>query len=310
MIVVAKPVPRVSSLHELFRNPPGEAGVLNGVTENGCASPVEKGFGHLEVQMVSGMSAATSVCASSPLKILVPRPRGESVWAYLSSFGGGMVAGDETKLTVKLGAGTRCFLSTQASTKVYRNPKNRPCGHELRADLAEDSLLVLAPDAVQAFADSDYVQCQEFHLARGSGVVLVDWLGSGRAACGERWAFNRFQSRNEIFLEGERIFLDALSLDAEPGPLGGAHRMGRMNCIATIVILGEVLNTVAAQVLERIASRPIERRASLLCSASAIKGGVVLRLAGEAVEQVRREIHQQLDFLRDVLHDDPWARKW
>ena len=166
--------------------------------------------GDLAVEMVSGQSAATSVCASSPLKILVPRPRGQSVWAYLSSFGGGLVAGDETNLTVTLAPHTRCFLSTQASTKVYRNPDGRPCSHRLHATVGEGAVLVLAPDPVQAFAGSSYVQRQEFQLATGSGLVMVDWFGSGRAACGERWEFDRYQSRNDVLIGGKRVLVDAL----------------------------------------------------------------------------------------------------
>ena len=50
-----------------------------------------QGQGRLEIGMVAGQSAVTSVWAASPLKILTPRPWGKAVWAYLSSFGGGLV---------------------------------------------------------------------------------------------------------------------------------------------------------------------------------------------------------------------------
>ncbi|HTA28889.1 MAG TPA: urease accessory protein UreD, partial [Candidatus Cybelea sp.] len=73
----------------------------------------------LEVDVVAGQSAATAACASNPMKLLVPRARGGSVWACVGSLGGGFVAGDETSLDVRLGAGARCFLTTQASTKIY-----------------------------------------------------------------------------------------------------------------------------------------------------------------------------------------------
>jgi urease accessory protein len=260
--------------------------------------------------MVSGQSAATSVWASSPLKILVPRPRGQSVWAYLSSYGGGLVAGDETSVTLELAARTRCFLSTQASTKVYRNPAGRPCGHRLKATLGEGSVLALAPDPVQAFAGSSYTQRQEFHLASGSGLVLVDWLCSGRMARGERWVFDCFRSRNDIFLGGERVFLDSLLLNSTEVPLTGAHGMGRFNCLATVLLIGEPLRTASAKMLQDFATRPVTRAASLLYSASPIAHGTLLRLAGEEVEEVGREIHRQLAFLSGFLHDDPWSKKW
>src|SRR5437879_2266694 len=103
------------------------------------------GNGFLQVEVISSQSAVTSAYASNPLKLLTPRSRGQSVWACLSSFGGGLVPGDETTLSINVVPSARCFLTTQASTKIYRNPLQRPCRHTLRADLKKDSLLVLAP---------------------------------------------------------------------------------------------------------------------------------------------------------------------
>ncbi|MDB6108831.1 MAG: urease accessory protein UreD [Pedosphaera sp.] len=277
---------------------------------NPDSTQVRSGSGHLEVEVVSGQSAVTSVWASSPLKLLTPRSRGPSVWACLSSFGGGLVAGDETSLTLRLGEQARCFVSTQASTKVYRNPDSRPCSHQLKATLGRGALLALAPDPVQAFAGASYRQRQEFHLEPGSGLVLVDWLSSGRAACGERWAFSRFQSRNDVFLGGERAFVDSLLIDPADGPLEGSERMGRFNCLALVLVMGDALRAASAQLLEQVAARPVTRRASLVCSASPVAEGALIRCAGETVEEVGREIHRQLAFLPGFLHDDPWARKW
>lgn len=283
---------------------------MNRAANSSSANPVRNGHGHIRVENVADESAVTASCTSSPLKILIPRPRGESVWAYLSSFGGGLVAGDETRLDIELGERTRCFLSTQAATKIYRNPDGRPCSHHLNAKVGAGSLLVLAPDPVQAFAGSQYLQRQEFRLAAGSGLVLVDWLNAGRAARGERWAFNRFHSRNEVFFDGRRAFLDSLLLDPADGPPLSNHRLGRFNCIALVLISGALVNEAAQKILADIAARPVAKRAQLICSASAISGGVVVRLAGESAEAVGHEIQRLLDFLPALLHDDPWSRKW
>src|SRR3954471_19986317 len=79
------------------------------------------GTGELAVKMVCGQSAVVAARAASPLKLLTPRPRGESVWAYLSNFGGGLLPGDEIDFEVSVGAGTKCFLGTQSSTRIYRS---------------------------------------------------------------------------------------------------------------------------------------------------------------------------------------------
>jgi urease accessory protein len=269
-----------------------------------------RGCAQLEVELVFGESAATSSCATSPLKLLVPCSRGKSVWAYASNFGGGLVAGDETRLELRIGAEACCFFGTQASTKVYRNPARLPCSHTTHATLERGSLLVFAPDAVQAFAGSSYRQRQEFHLATDAGLVLVDWFTSGRAARGERWAFDHFQSRNDVFIEGERVFVDSIVLNAEDGTVESAHRTGRFNCFAMLLLIGEPMRESAAKLLVEISARPVTRAATIICAASAIQQGAVLRVAGEDVEAVSRELKQQLTFLAEFLGDDPWARKW
>jgi urease accessory protein len=284
------------------------------------------GHAKLDVEFVSGQSTVVSARAFSPLKLLMPRPRGDSVWVYTSSFGGGLVGGDQTRLDLRIGAGTRCCISTQASTKIYRNPRGLPCGHTTRAEIEQDSLLVLAPDPVQAFAGSSYTQRQEFRLATDAGLVLVDWFTSGRAACGERWAFNRFQSRNEVRrLEAAPalcpsvaseikptppLFLDSLLLDATQCDLAATHRTGRFHCFALLLVLGTPVRAVARQLLDRMVTLPVDPRASLLLAASPVQDGVVLRIAGEHGQAVALELHRCLSLLRDQIGDDPWGRKW
>jgi urease accessory protein len=269
----------------------------------------QRGKASLVVERVAGESALTSSFATSPMKLLAPRSRGRSVWAFTSSFGGGLVAGDQTQLDLQIGKGAQCFIATQASTKIYRNPTSLPSGHTTRATVKENAVLVFAPDPVQAFANSTYTQRQEFHLTENAGLVLVDWFTSGRAARGERWAFNKFQSRNEVFVNNERAFLDSLLLDSS-ATLGSSHVTGRFNCFALLLFLGTPMREFAARLLEEISRRPIGGRAQLVCSASPIRDGALLRVAGENVEEVGRELHHHLQPLAALLGDDPWVRKW
>src|SRR5690606_22082876 len=127
--------------------------------------------------------------------------------------GGGMVSGDHTRMDVLLNPGSRCFCGTQASTKIFRSAGGSGAMHTTRASIGHGALLVWAPDVVQAFADAIYHQRQTILLEPGAGIVLVDWLSSGRVARGERWAFWRYHSRTEIFCSGERLLLDSLLLD-------------------------------------------------------------------------------------------------
>jgi urease accessory protein len=138
----------------------------------------------------------------------------------------------------------------------------------------------------------------------------VDWLPSGRAACGERWAFESFHSRNEVFFDGKRVFLDSLRLDPAAGEIGGPHRMGRFNCLAMLLLLGVPFRQAGIELLKLVSTRPVAPRESLVRSATAVHDGVLLRLAGESVEAVGQELHGHLGFVREMLGDDPWERKW
>jgi urease accessory protein len=259
---------------------------------------------------VAGQSTVIRSQARSPLKLLTPRSRGEMVWAYTSSFGGGMVAGDCTHLAVTVDAGARCFLGTQASTKVYRNPAGLPCSHGLDAQVAEDALLILAPDPVQCFAESSYEQRQRFTLASSASLLFIDWMSAGRTACGERWEFHRYVSRNEVARAGRKLLIDAVRLDAEHGALGSRFRGGRFNCFATVVLLGPALASHAQQALAWMDGQPIAPRATVLFAASPLQEGAVLRFAGISVEETGQAIHGRLAFVRQLFDDDPWSRKW
>lgn len=273
-------------------------------------APAISGRAALDVSLVHGLSTATSAWAHAPLKLLTPRARGGSVWAYTSSLGGGMVAGDCTRLEVTVDAGARCFLGTQSSTKIYRNPLRRPCSHELRARVGEDSLLILAPDPVQCFAESIYEQRQRFELHGAANLLLIDWLSAGRTARGERWSFQRYLSRNEITRDGRPVLIDASLLDSSDGALDGKFRGARFNCLATAALLGPALVAHAREILEWTAAQPVTPRAEMILAASPLREGVLLRFAGVSVEEVGRALHDRLGFVRDLLEDDPWARKW
>ncbi len=79
--------------------------------------------GLLELSLVAGRTAATRSFATSPLKLLIPRRRTAAAWVYAGTYGGGLVAGDEIDLDVRIGPKALGVLGTQASTKVYRSPR-------------------------------------------------------------------------------------------------------------------------------------------------------------------------------------------
>jgi len=270
--------------------------------------PAAAGRGEIEVvRRPDGCSVVARAYATSPLRLLTPTNHGHAAWIYGSSYGGGLVDGDAVAIDVTVAAGATAFVSTQASTKVYRSFRGTRTATEAR--IGAGGLLVLAPDPVVCYAGARYRQSQRFTVDAGASLVLVDWVTSGRRAAGERWQFDEYDARTEIRVGGALALHDRLWLQAAHGDLGA--RLGRFDVLALLVLAGSGVVDEAAGIVATVAAQPLERRAPLLMSAAALRGGgCAVRLAGRSVEQVGDAVARLLAFVPPRLGDNPWSRKW
>src|SRR5258706_16480554 len=83
--------------------------------------PGAPGRAHIGVIRSRSRSVVSRAYATSPLRLLTPANHGHAAWIYTSSHGGGLVDGDRLVMDIDVGAGAAAFVSTQASTKVYRS---------------------------------------------------------------------------------------------------------------------------------------------------------------------------------------------
>ena len=278
------------------------------LSETDVAAPELAGSGALQISRDGAQSFVRRAFAASPLRLLTPRNHGSAAWIYTSSFGGGLLDGDDVRLRIDVDRTAAAFISTQASTKVYRSVAEA-AATSLDARVREGGLLIVAPDPIVCFASARYRQTQRFDLEGDAGLILIDWFTSGRHATGERWMFQSYSSRSEIRRDDVTVWRDATLLDALDGPISA--RMTRFDVFATIVISDPRLGTDAATIMAGISNTPVTRMANLIVSASPIDGsGCVVRLAGISVEEVGRAIRRYLAFVPDLLGDDPWARRW
>lgn len=290
------------------QGPPAAARYAGGLTSPSHLA----GTASIRVALSQGHSRVTRAYATSPLRLLTPDNHGSAAWIFMSSYGGGLVGGDALLVDVAVDAGAAAFVSTQASTKVYRSP----LGTESRLDarVGPGGVLVLLPDPVVCFASSRYRQQQHFDVAADAGLVVADWMTSGRREAGERWLFDEYVSRIGVSIDGCRVVYDSVTLRQSDGDL--AAELGRFNVLATVVVVGAPFAARAAAMHARLAARPLNRRGDLLISASVLAPrllgdvGCLVRIAGLSVEQVAGQLRDSLGFVPEMLGDDPWQRKW
>lgn len=302
-------------------------------------APLRAGAGTLAVEVVAGASALVTCRATSPLQLLAPRPRGAAVWIVAASHGGGLVTGDSVGLDVSVAAGATACVGTQAETKVYRAGDGAPAARgstgspradlkdplaltlrpaqgkgargtsqELRALVGPGALLAWLPDPVSPFAGARYRQDQRFDLAPGASLAVLDAVTAGRAARGERWAFERFASRNEVRAGGALVLADAVRLAAGEGP-PVARRLAGLELLATVILVGPRVAAGAAAIRDSVAATSTAGDAPVLVAASPLAGGVILRLVARSVEAGMAALRAHLAFLAGPLDGDPLLRR-
>ncbi len=277
---------------------------LGNVSLSGRGRP---GCGRLVVARSRDRSVVCRAFATSPLRLLTPSNHGHAAWIFTSSYGGGLVDGDAIAMQTTVGADACAFVSTQASTKVYRSPHGTRA--EMVGEVCDNGLLILTPDPVVCFAQSRYHQVQRFNLAVGAGLVLLDWVSSGRRESGERWAFDEYVSRTTVRVGGRLLVHDALALRASDGDLAG--RLGDYDVLAMALVIGASLESEAAHIVAKVGDQPVRQRSERLLAAAPLEGGgCVLRVAGRSVEDVSYALRGFLDFVPALLGDNPWVRKW
>ena len=116
------------------------------VRAEGAHNILAPGSGTLQFTKVRGKTVLTRAVAASPLRLLFPRNSGSAAWVYGGTYGGGLLGGDTIALDVTVHPDAHAFISTQASTKVYRSGAG--ARQRLRAWIDDDSLLVLVPDPI------------------------------------------------------------------------------------------------------------------------------------------------------------------
>lgn len=266
--------------------------------------------GVVEFAQVDGRSFVTRDRATSPLKLLCPNRAGAAPWVYTSSYGGGFVAGDHVDLDITVHPGAVGVVTTQASTKVYRRSDAGGASQSISADIASGGTLIVAPDPVVCFADAEFDQRQRYGLAGDANLVLLDWYTAGRVARGERWAMARLRSIIEIKIDGRLVAHDGLLLDRTHGRIDSAARMGRYNCLATLILVGPLFVDHAESIAKRFADMPITERADLIVSAARRPWGVLMRIAAVETRAVADMLKRELRILDPLLGEGLWDRKW
>ncbi len=244
-----------------------------------------------------GRTVLSKVHATSPLRFLRPTFPGSRAEAVcLLTFGGGLVDGDAIDVDLRVEAGATLVVFTQATTKAFRGSSRQT----IRAEV--HGTLVLLPDPVACFAGSRYRQRVDITLHGDGSAVALDGFTSGRAAFGDRWAFDRLDLATTVHARGRILVRDALRLDASEGSIPA--RLDRFEAFATVLAVGPRVAPVVASILAK--SKVTD---DVAAAGSPLPSGAIVRIAATSPARALEEARARFRNLADIDVVDPFASR-
>ena len=194
----------------------------------------------IEVNCLNGISRLSASRSINPLKILNPRNLSECCQVYLSSYGGGLVTGDEIALEIECKANAKLYLGTQAETKIYKSIDGKLSRQSILGVLHQHSVAVICPDALIPYKGSQFIQKQNWNIDSTATLVLIDWLHSGRSSLGENFDYRLLNSEVEIIMGNEKIILDRLRIEPQCSSVYRTGAFGTYQSYFNLYFVGEL----------------------------------------------------------------------
>ncbi len=264
-----------------------------------------QGRGTVVARQEGDRTVLARVHATSPLRFVRPTfPGSRAASVCLVTFGGGLVDGDTNDIDLKVESGATLVVFTQATTKAFRGASTQ----NIRAEV-HGGTLVLLPDPVACFARSRFRQRVDITLHGEGSAITLDGFTSGRAAFGERWAFDAVDLATTVRDHERRILVrDALRLDRADGPI--ETRTDRFEAFATVLAIGARVATVAAGLLDpSVVTHEVVAAPSPLGPCPLRPAGAIVRIAGTTPESTLAEARRRLRNLHDIDVVDPFASR-
>lgn len=219
----------------------------------------------------------------APLRALFPRSRAEGLpVAVVANVGGGLVAGDRTRVEIEVGSGASALVTSQAAEKVYRST-GLDTGVETALTVASGGWLEWCPQETILFDRARLRRSLTVDLATDARILLGEILVLGRLASGERTSRGLLFDRIELRRDGELMWQDRLRLEGEFTPvLDAPAGLDGARAVATLVHAGPD----AADWLDLV--RGLADQPGVRAGATAVNGLLLIRILAADPLALRR----------------------
>jgi len=209
---------------------------------------------------------------------------------------GGIAAGDNLKLQVSLGHGSRALLTTPGAAKWYRSDGSA-ARQELHFCLDGDAVLEWLPRENILFDGSRMSMNLDIALSAHSKYFGWDILSFGRRASGESWQRGNLRMRTSISRADRLLWSEAANIDAGSGFLKSPVGLSGFGVCGTFLVAGYEVDSDLLTTCRQVRSAVNEARIGI----TRVPGVLIARYLGDSSEDVFNYFTELWAVLRPAL---------
>lgn len=162
---------------------------------------------YIKTEQKNGITKMTDCAFSYPYKVAKSFERGAGIELMVMSATPGVMSGDCHDFEYDIDGNVR--ITSQSYTKIL-GMENGFAKRDTKITVHENSFLDFSQTPVIPFKTSRFKSSTVINLTETSRLIYTDILCAGRIAHGERFEFDEYFTRTELYENGRLIFLDGM----------------------------------------------------------------------------------------------------
>jgi urease accessory protein len=227
----------------------------------------------------------------------------EMAYVYIISPSGGILQGDQYSIDITLSNNTLAHVTTQGATRIYKMEKNY--GTQIvNIKVGEGSYLEYIPDQIIPFRNSRFYQEVELSVHDSATLIYSETIVPGRVASGEKFEYDicyiKTIARSHL---GNHRFIDIIKLEPKKEDLKSNGILGNFDVVGTIYIVTRefYVKDLQYEISEKIKEVEVEERMSCGISILPARQGIIVRVLGKTVGDVKNLIFEVVRIARNQI---------
>jgi urease accessory protein len=237
----------------------------------------------------------TPLCIKRALYIEETCP--EMAYIYIISPSGGILQGDRYRTDITLKNYAKSHITTQSATRIYKMNKN--FGTQIiNLDVAENCYLEYIPDQIIPFRNSKYYQVSNIKVHDKATCVYSEIITPGRVASNESFEYDicymKVKAVNHV---GKIRFIDIAKLEPKKENITSFGIMNGYDILGNIYIL---IPSDQTMIIKNEINVFLNNLNNVIggCTKLADDGGLLVRLLGQFVFDIRNTIYSIIEIIR------------